>query len=77
MTDPFDRHMQLMQEAVLALLSRGIERTARFPQNGYRRRIYFEGMALLGEDLTLLARAAAALVRTSGADLQQRAEPSN
>ncbi len=68
--DHYELQMQLMHEAVLQLLSRGIERTTRFPQNGYRRRIYFEGMARLGEDLSLVASAAAFLVRAAGNDLQ-------
>ncbi len=62
--------MQFMHEAILQVLSRGIERTTRFPMNGYRRRIYFEGMARLGNDLDLLASAAALLVRTAGRDLE-------
>jgi hypothetical protein len=70
MADTYEMQMQLMHEAVLGLLSRAIERTTRFPQNGYRRRIYFEGLARLGEDLTLISAAAAALVRTAGGDLE-------
>ena len=70
MADPYELHMQLMHEAILGLLSRGIERTTRLPLNGYRRRIYFEGMARLGEDLTLISAAAAVLIRTNGADLE-------
>ena len=66
----YELHMQLMEEAILQVLSRGIERTTRFPMNGYRRRIYFEGMARLGDELNLLASAAALLVRTAGRDLE-------
>jgi hypothetical protein len=64
-----EQQMQLMQETVIQLLSRAIERTTRFPQNGYRRRLYFEGMSRLGEDLSLIASAAACLVRDAGQDL--------
>ena len=62
--------MQLMHETAIQLLSRGMERAVRFPVNGYRRRIHFEGMARLAEDLALLSSAAAVLVRTAGQDLQ-------
>ena len=68
--DRYELQMQLMHETVLQLLSRAMERTTRFPQNGYRRRTYFEGMAQLGEDLSLVSSAAAVLVRTAGRDLQ-------
>ena len=68
--DRYELQMQLMHEAVLQLLSRAMERTTRFPQNGYRRRTYFEGMAQLGEHLSLVSSAAAVLVRTAGHDLQ-------
>lgn len=70
-----DRHetqMQVMHETVLVLLSRGMERTVSFPQNGYRRRVYFEGMARLADDLSLISSAAAVLVRTAGRDIQGR-----
>jgi hypothetical protein len=70
--DHYETQMQLMHETVLALLSRGLERTVSFPQNGYRRRIYFEGMARLAEDLNLISSAAAVLVRTAGRDIQGR-----
>ena len=66
----YELQMQLMHEAILQVLSRGIERTTHFPMNGYRRRIYFEGLARLGNDLDLLASAAALLVRTAGHDLE-------
>jgi hypothetical protein len=66
----YELQMQLMHEAIIQILSRGIERTTRFPMNGYRRRIYFEGMARLGNDLDLLASAAALLVRAAGCDLE-------
>ena len=66
----YELQMQLMQEAILQTLSRGIDRTTRFPMNGYRRRIYFEGMARLGDELNLLASAAALLLRTAGRDLE-------
>lgn len=66
----YELQMQLMHETVLELLSRGLERTTRFPQNGYRRRIYFEGLVQLGTDLSLIASAAALLVRYAGKDLQ-------
>ena len=66
----YELQMRLMQEAIIQTLSRGIERTTRFPMNGYRRRIYFEGMAQLGRDLDLLASATALLVRASGRDLE-------
>ena len=66
----YELQMQLMHETVLLLLSRGMERTMNFPQSGYRRRIYFEGMARLSDDLSLVASAAAVLVRTAGRDLQ-------
>jgi hypothetical protein len=68
--DRYELQMQLMHETILQLLSRGIKRTTRIPKNGYRRRIYFEGMARLGEELSLIASAAACLVRTAGEDLQ-------
>jgi hypothetical protein len=66
----YEQQMQLMQEAVIQMLSRAIERTTKFPQNGYRRRLYFESMARLGEDLSLLSSAAGLLVRSAGEDLQ-------
>jgi hypothetical protein len=66
----YELQMQLMHEAILQVLSRGLARTTRFPLNGYRRRIYFEGMALVGSELNLLASAAALLVRTAGRDLE-------
>ena len=75
MADPNEMQMQLMHEAVLGLLSRALEPTTRFPENGYRRRIYFKGMARMGEDLTLISAAAAALVRTAGADLETGKAP--
>lgn len=68
--DRYELQMQFMHETVIQLLSRGIERTTKFPLNGYRRRIYFEGMARLGEELSLVASAAAVLIRTAGHDLQ-------
>ena len=70
--DRYEVQMQLMHETVLALLSRGIERTVSFPQNGYRRRTHFEGMARLADDLSLISTAAAVLVRTAGRDIQGR-----
>jgi len=70
--DRYETQMQLMHETVLGLLSRGIERTVSFPRNGYRRRIYFEGMARLADDLSLISSAAAVLVRTAGRDIQGR-----
>ena len=66
----YEPQMQFMHEVILQVLSRGIDRTTRFPLNGYRRRIYFEGMAQLGSELNLLASAAALLVRTAGRDLE-------
>ena len=66
----YELHLQFMHETVLQLLSRGIERTTKIPQNGYRRRIYFEGMARLGEELSLVASMAAFLVRNAGEDLR-------
>jgi hypothetical protein len=69
MSTPHEAQIPWMHESVLQILSRGIERTTRFPQNGYRRRLYFEGLARLGEDLTLIAAAAAALTRINGSDL--------
>ena len=68
--DQYELQMQLMHETVLRLLSRGVERTTLFPQNGYRRRLYFEGMARLAEDLGVVASAATILVRTAGLDIQ-------
>ena len=68
--DSYELHVQLMHEAILLQFSRGLERCSRFPQNGYRRRLYFEGMARLGEDISLLAWAAARLVHLAGKDLQ-------
>ena len=67
--DRYEQQMQLMQETVIQLLSRAIERTARFPQNGYRRRLYFEGMSRLGEELSLIGATATYLVRDAGQDL--------
>jgi len=67
--DRHEQQMQLMQETVIQLLSRAIERTTRFPQNGYRRRLYFEGMSRLGEELSLIGSAAAYFVRDAGQDL--------
>ena len=67
--DRYEQQMQLMQETVIQLLSRAMERTARFPQNGYRRRLYFEGMSRLGEDLSLIGTAGAYFVRDAGRDL--------
>lgn len=67
----FDEYqVQGLHEAILALLSRALERSTRFPQNGYRRRQYFEGMAAIADDLDLLSRAAATLIRIAGSDLQ-------
>jgi len=66
----YELQMQLLHETVLQLLSRGVERTIQFPQNGYRRRIYFEGMARLADDLSLVSAAAAALVRVAGRDIE-------
>lgn len=66
----YEQQMQLMHGAVLDLLSRGMTRTTRFPKNGYRRRLYFEGIAILAADLKQVALTAAILVRTSGQDLQ-------
>jgi hypothetical protein len=62
--------MQLMHEAIIYEFSRGLERAAHIPQNGYRRKLYFEGMVHLGESIALLASAAAQLVRLAGKDLQ-------
>jgi len=70
--DRYETQMQTMHETVLTLLTRGIERTVNFPQNGYRRRLYFEGMARLADDLSLISSAAAVLVRTAGRDIQGR-----
>jgi len=67
--DGYEQQMQLMQETVIQLLSRAIERTTKFPQNGYRRRLYFEGMSRLGEDLSLIGATAAYFVRNAGQDL--------
>jgi hypothetical protein len=64
--------VKLMHEAVINLLSRAMDRTMRFPQNSYRQRLYFEGIALLGEDLTIVATAAAALTRLYDTDLRAR-----
>ena len=66
----YETHLQLMQENLIQILSRAIERTTRFPLNGYRRRLYFEGLARLGDDIHLPASAAALLVRTAGEDIQ-------
>jgi hypothetical protein len=68
--DRYELHMQMMHEAIIQEFSRGLERAARLPQNGYRRKLYFEGVACLGESITLLAAAAAQLVRLAGKDLQ-------
>lgn len=70
MSSSEDDRVQGLHEAILALLSRALERSTRFPQNGYRRRQYFEGMATIASDVDLLSRAAAALIRIAGSDLQ-------
>ena len=66
----YELQMQLLHETVLQLLSRAVERTTHFPQNGYRRRIYFEEMTRLADDLSLVSAAAAALVRVAGRDIE-------
>ena len=73
MRSPEDRHevhMQLMHETIIQEFSRGLERAAHLPQNGYRRKRYFEGLAQLGESIALFGAAAAQLVRLAGKDLQ-------
>ena len=45
-------------EALIGILGRGMKRCAALPLNGYRRRIHFEGLAVLGEEITLIAQGA-------------------
>jgi hypothetical protein len=71
-TERYERQLEIMNEAIFDLLGRGMERSMRLPQNGYRRRTHFEGLAVLGEELTLIARTAAFFVRAAGQDLQGR-----
>jgi hypothetical protein len=68
---PLEDQLQAMHEATLLLMRRALERSAHFPLNGYRRRIYFEGIALLARDLDLIASAASAIVRITGQDIQR------
>ncbi len=68
--DTYEVHMQQMNEAIVLHLSTGLERAFHIPQSGYRRRIYFEGMARLGDSISLLAMAAAHLVQLAGKDIQ-------
>lgn len=66
----YELQMQFMHEALTEILGRGVKRCAALPLNGYRRRIHFEGLAILGEEITLIAQGAALFVRIAGHDLE-------
>jgi hypothetical protein len=66
----YELKMQLMHEAILEVLSRGIERNIRSTPKRLPQTALFRGVGALPDDLDVIATAAATLVRVSGNDLQ-------
>jgi len=66
----YELQAKFMNEALVEMLNRGLQRCASLPLNGYRRRLHFEGMSILAEEISLIARGAAVFVRIAGRDLQ-------
>ena len=46
------------------------KRCTALPQNGYRRRLHFEGLAILGQDISLIAQGTTLFVSAAGQDLK-------
>ena len=66
----YELQMQFMQETLTEMLTRALRRCSALPLNGYRRRIHFEGLAILAEEISLVARGAALFVKVAGKDLE-------
>ena len=66
----YDIQAKFMNEALMELFGRGMRRCSSLPRNGYRRRLHYEGLAILGQQVAMVAQAAALLIQAAGKDLE-------
>lgn len=71
MSNSSDALLQVLHQAVLDQFSRGLARGSSLPANPYRRRLYFEGLAMFGENIVHLAGAAALVATNPSAEESQ------